>query len=593
MAELPIRIGNFSGYLGDRWSAIADVLAGDPVDVLAGDYLAEITLAPLAGRFQDDPSRGYVERFVDQIRPHLAEITRRGIRVVTNAGGFNPAGLARALREIAAAEGFALNVAYVEGDNLLNRLDDIQSAGHRLEHLDTDASLRDWEQKPIAANAYLGGWGIASALRDSADIVVCGRVTDASLIVGPAAWWHDWEYDSWDALAGAVVAGHVIECGPQAVGGNFSGFRSVPGIEQPGFPIAEVAADGSCVITKHGRDGGTVTVDTVTAQLVYEIQGPLYLNPDVTVHVDSVVLRPAGHDRVTITGVRGSPPPPTAKIAIFAVFGFQTVQTVYVTAPDVEAKVELLGKQVAAMVDDDVQVQLTRIGCLPNDPATQWEATVPVRIMALASERHQLAAERFADGIYGLYLSSYPGFYHDGGAKRVVEPHVRIEYWPALLPVELVDHRVYLDDGRTVDIPAPAHTELLRQPHDPEPETPTPTGTEIKRALGDVAFARSGDKGGNCNVGIWVSNPEAWPWLRQTLSSNGFRRLVPEYADLDIVRHELPSLHAVHFVIRGLLGRGGSSNTRVDQVGKAVGEYIRSRHLDIPAELVTEASRGE
>jgi hypothetical protein len=590
--ERAVRIANFSGYLGDRPEALSEVLAGDAVDVLIGDYLAEITLAALAGRYRSDRSLGYAESFLAQIRPHLATIAERGLRVVTNAGGFHPAALAAALRDAAAEAGVDLTVAHVEGDNVLDQLGALAADGHDLAHLDTGQPLRSWGVEPVAANAYLGGWGIAAALQAGAAVVVCGRVTDASLTLGPAAWWHGWSPDDLDAAAGAVTAGHVIECGPHATGGNFSGFQAVPGMVHPGFPIAEVAADGSSVITKHTRDGGTVTVDTVTAQLVYEIQGPLYLSPDVTVHLDTVRLTQLAPDRVGIGPVTGSPPPPTTKVAVFASLGWEIALYLWVTAPDVDAKVQLLTEQIRGMLAPGVDtLEVTRLGPVPVDPATQWEATVAVRVMATAREREPLSFARFARGIYGLYLSSYPGFFHDGGAHRATDPHPRIDYWPALLPAELADHRVVFASGESVGVAPVPSVPFDGQPAGSEPEPPRPMGPERRRALGDVVHARSGDKGGNSNVGVWLpaalaDDDEAWEWLRRTLSTATLRELLPEAKDLPIVRHEFPHLRAVHVVLVGLLGTGGSSNLRVDQVGKAVGEYLRAKHLSIPDALV-------
>jgi hypothetical protein len=587
MHDRPIRIANFSGYLGDRYTAVDEVLSGDPVDVLMGDYLAEITLAALAARHHSDPSKGYVEYFVDQVRPHLATIAERGLKVITNAGGFNPAGLAEALRHDITDAGLPLRVAYVDGDNILTRLPELARAGHELENLDGGAPLSSWGVEPIAANAYLGGWGIATALTEGADIVVCGRVTDASLTVGPAAWWHGWRPDDFDVVAGAVIAGHVIECGPQAVGGNFSGFAAVPGMLVPGFPIAEIAADGTSVITKHTAHGGEVTVDTVTAQLVYEIQGPRYLNPDVTVHLDEVRVAQDGPDRVAVTGAAGSPPPPTTKVAMFGQLGVSDVQTVFVTAPDVAGKIDLLTAQIGLNVPDGVELDITRIGQAMTDPATQWDATVALRVMAVAPDVERLRQLGLARRLGSLYLQSIPGYFHDGATTLRDSPKARIDYWPALLPMVEVGHRTVLDDGRVLDITTPS-TALTDQPEHPEPGE-SPTAARVRHAeLGTVAYARSGDKGGNSNVGIWARDAAAWPWLSQYLSSAELRRLMPEVKDLDIVRHEFPHLHAVHFVLRGLLGTGGSANLRVDQVGKAVGEYLRAKYVMIPEELLAD-----
>ncbi|MET0191590.1 MAG: acyclic terpene utilization AtuA family protein [Pseudonocardia sediminis] len=583
MPRNPIRIGNFSGYLGDRFTAIDEALAGDPVDVLMGDYLAEVTLAALAVGYRKDSSGGYVAYFLRQLEPHLATIAERGIKVVTNAGGFNPSGLADALRERIDAAGLSLRVAHVEGDNVLDRLGEFHTEGHGMEHLDTGAPLKDWGVEPIAANSYLGGFGIAAALAGGADIVVTGRVTDASLTAGPAAWWHGWTPDDWDALAGAVTAGHVIECGAHATGGNFSGFTQVPGMVKCGFPIGEIAADGSSVITKHARDGGMVTVDTVTAQLVYEIQGPRYLNPDATVHLDTVTLEQVGPDRVAIGPVTGSPPPPTAKIAVFAPIGYEISQMLFCTSPNVAEKVALLREQLRAQLEGHVdQLDVTPLGTAAEDPADQWEATVPIRVIATARDPEPL--RRFVPAVGSLYLQGFPGFHHDGHAQRVSEPWPRIDYWPALLPAELVPHRAVLDDGTVVDAPVTSRfatvEEITQPPQDETGGTPPAGGDRVM--LGDLTYARAGDKGGNSNVGIWTPDPAHWEWLRTTLSTERIRELLPEAKDCEVVRHELPHLRAVHVVLKGLLGTGGSSNLRVDQIGKSVGEYLRSRYVTAP-----------
>jgi hypothetical protein len=587
----PIRIANFSGYLGDRFTAVDEVMAGDPVDVLMGDYLAEITLAALSSRHRQDPAKGYVDYFLDQLRPHLPALVERGMKVVANAGGFNPAGLAAALRAIAAEDGVTLRVAHIEGDNVLARLPEFADAGYQLEHLDTGAPLSSWGSEPIAANAYLGGWGIAAALAEGADIVVCGRVTDASLTLGPAAWWHGWRRDDWDALAGGLLAGHLIECGPHSVGGNFAGFTRIPNMLVPGFPIAEVAADGSTVITKHGRDGGAVTVDTVTAQLLYEIQGPAYLNSDVTLHLDSVDVTEQGPDRVLVSGATGSPPPPTTKVAVFGQVGYQTVNTCYVTAPDVAAKVELLRAQFSRDTPDGVELDITRIGTAAEDPETQWDATVGLRVMATARTREPLDRYNLAGRLGSLYLQTIPGYFHDGASTLRATARPRIDYWGALLPQSALVHRAVIED-RVIDVPAPEQTASTSQPVHPEPSAAAASGVVRSAALGTVAYARSGDKGGNCNVGIWAPDERAWPWLRDALSTAELRRLMPEIKELDVVRHEFPRLRAVHFVLRGLLGTGGSSNLRIDQVGKAVGEYLRAKHLPVPGELLGAAATG-
>ena len=589
VSESPIRIGNFSGYLGDRRSAIDEVMAGDPVDVLTGDYLAELTLAALATGYRANPEGGYVGYFVQQLEPHLSAIAERGMKVVTNAGGFSPAALADAIRSKVSEQGLTLRVAHVTGDSILDRLDGTEIGGHPLLDPESGGLLSDPGVDFLAANAYLGAFGIVAALRHGADIVVTGRVTDASLVVGPAAWWHDWKPDDFGPLAGAVTAGHVIECGPQVTGGNFSGFTTVPANSRPGFPIAEIAADGSTVITKHRGDGGMVSVDTVTAQLVYEIQGPKYLNPDVVVHFDTIEVSHLAADRVQIGPVTGSAPPRTAKVALFGSVGWQISQMVYCTAPDIDAKVELLRRQLHEALGEVDELDITTLGAVASDPATQWEATLPIRIMAASRRRESLRS--FAGVIFGLYLQGFPGIHLDGGAQRLGPAWPRIGYWPALIDVDALAHKAVLDDGSEVDAdrtPVFAAASDLTQPEHAEPTGIAPAGREMP--LGAVAHARSGDKGGDCNVGVWVSDASQWEWLRETMTSANLRLLVAEAKDLDIVRHELPHLRAVHFVVKGLLGAGGSTNMRVDSQGKSVGEYLRSKHVRIPDEVLDARS---
>ncbi len=274
-----LRVANCSGFYGDRVSAALEMVEGGPIDVLTGDWLAELTML-LLGKAMLSGRPGYARTFLTQVDQVLPACLERGIKIVANAGGLDPAGCAAAVTELASRAGLSPVVAHVAGDDLLPRLPDLMRAGHPLANSDTGQRLADAGVTPLTAHAYLGGLPIARALDAGADIVVTGRVTDAALVVGPGMWRFGWNGDDLDALAGAVVAGHVIECGCQATGGNYAFFGEVPDLEHAGFPLAELAADGSAVITKHPGTGGLVSVGTVTAQLLYEIGGPRYLNPD-------------------------------------------------------------------------------------------------------------------------------------------------------------------------------------------------------------------------------------------------------------------------------------------------------------------------
>jgi hypothetical protein len=585
-ARRPARIGNCSGFYGDRASAMADMASAGGIDVLTGDYLAEVTMLILGKARAKDPTKGYAASFLHHLDAALEHLVANRIRLVVNAGGLNPAGLATATRELAARRGYELRVAHIDGDDVFDRLDALLQAGHALRHLTGGEPLSSWPHRPLTANAYLGGFGIARALEHGADIVITGRVADASLVVGAAAWWWGWTADDHDALAGAVCAGHVIECGAQATGGNFSGFRNVADLDDPGFPIAAIAADGSSVITKHPGTGGAVTEDTVKAQLLYEIGEPAYLNPDVVAHLDTAEVTDLGDDRVEIRGVHGSAPPPTTKVAITAVGGWQNSMLLALTGPDVDAKAALVDRSVrryVASVEGIDAIAIQRIGRAQNDPVTQNAGTELLRIAVQGTEA--AAGRIFSSRLVELALSSYPGLYsldppQPGSAFGV--------YWPALLDQTALDHTVHHHDGTTEVIATTPEARTANA--SPVPATPTarPAWPDelVEVALTEIVHARSGDKGGDANLGVWVRNREAWEWLTSTLTVDELRRLLPETRELAISRYELPNLGAVNFVLRGLLGTGATSTLRLDSQAKALGEWLRARSTKVPRSLV-------
>ena len=445
----------------------------------------------------------------------------------------------------------------------------------------------------MTANAYLGGWGITAALAAGADIVVCPRVTDASLVTGPAAWWHGWARDDYDELAGALVAGHVIECGPQATGGNYSWLDEITDRRYPGFPIAEVAADGSAVITKHPGTGGLVSPGTVTAQLLYEIAEPAYRNPDVIAHFDTVHLAQAGPDRVAISGTQGSPPPPDLKVAINYLGGYRNTMTLVLTGLDIAAKAAWAEQELFGILGGqdsfaEVDVRLLRFD-RPDAPSNE-QATAHLRITVKDPDPGKVG-RRFSNATMELALGGYAGFHTT--TPPTPESAFGV-YWPALIPATEVEHTVVLPDGTRQLIP-PAEGNPTYVGY--EPAGPSSTyvgyrpagGRTIRAPLGRICAARSGDKGGNANVGVWTRDPAAFGWLRAYLTADRVQELIPEAATLPVHRYELANLSALNFVLVGLLGDGVAASARPDPQAKGLGEYLRSRFADIPAEFVTEA----
>ncbi|MDT7570426.1 MAG: hypothetical protein QOE05_600 [Actinomycetota bacterium] len=569
-----LRIANCSGFYGDRFLALREVVTGGPVDVVTGDYLAELTLLILFRSRAKDPSRGYATTFLRQLEDVLGEVADRGISVVVNAGGLAPAACADAVRALAERLGVALPVAHVEGDDLMPKIDSLHA---ELANLDTGAPLGD--RTPLTANAYLGAWGIAAALDAGARIVVTGRVTDASLVVGPAASRFAWARDDWDRLAGAVVAGHILECGAQATGGNYSFVREdVANPIHPGFPVAELHEDGSSVITKHPGTGGAVTVGTVTAQLLYEIASPLYAGPDVITRFETIQLEQDGADRVRVSGVRGEPPSGSIKVALNMLGGLRNKMDLVLTGLDIEAKAELA---LAGMRDAYPHPFEHRLVRLDQPDAPTNEQAAALLKLSVRGDDPKVLGRAFSNAAVELALASYPGFTLTSPPGDASPYGI---YWPALIPAEKVEHVVVHPDGRREVIPhTPPHTEL----HYISVHKSEPLGGETRRLpLGTLIGARSGDKGGNANVGFWARTDEAADWLLSWLDEKAFRALLPEADELHVDVFPLPNLRAVNVVVHGLLGEGVAASTRFDPQAKGLGEYLRSRLVDIPVSLL-------
>jgi hypothetical protein len=587
----PIRIANCSGFYGDRIAAAREMVEGGPIDVLTGDWLAELTMLILARTKAKRPNGGFARTFVTQMEHVMGTCLDRGIKVVSNAGGLDPDGCAEAVHEVAERLGLSPTIAYVEGDNLLDRLDELVAAGVDLAHFETGEPVGD-VSRFISANAYFGCWGIVEALSRGADIVITGRATDAAIVCGPAAWHHGWARDDWDALAGAVVAGHVIECGTQATGGNYSFFTEVPGLEHTGFPWAEVAADGSCVIGKHDGTGGQVSVGTVTSQLLYEIGSERYLGPDVTTRFDTIELEQVAPDRVRVSGTRGEPPPSTHKVAMNEWGGYRNDVVVALTGIDVEEKAALVERAFWANLPyspDDYETGVSRVVRTgKDDPATNEEATSQWRLTVKDRDERRCGRGIF-DATVEMALATIPGFYALQAGSGAAQPYG--VYRPAVVPAEMVPQHVVLlgadgavADRTVVESVAPPGDVTIEPPSGPD--VSAPDGPTRRVPLGTVVGARSGDKGGNANLGVFTRDDAAWAWLDGYLTVERFRELLPETDGLDVHRYRLPAIRSLNFVIVGLLEEGVAASSRQDGQAKSLGEWLRARVVDIPESLL-------
>tara|TARA_B100001250_G_scaffold181467_1_gene156141 strand:- start:159 stop:1940 length:1782 start_codon:yes stop_codon:yes gene_type:complete len=585
-SEDKILIGNCSGFYGDRLSAAKDMVEGGPIDVLTGDYLAELTMTILYNqRMQRGEEHGYVGTFLKQFKDVALACQERDIKIVTNAGGLNPASMAAKVEEIIEELGLNLKVAYIDGDDLIPRMDELNQEGEQLKNIEKDIPLFDYEKKPVTANAYFGAWGIKEALDKGAEVVVCPRVTDAAVVIGPAAWKYNWSRDNYDALSGALAAGHIIECGAQATGGNYSFFQEVPSFSNMGYPIAEIFEDGSFTITKHPDTGGLVSVGTVTAQLLYEIGSPAYMNPDVISHFDTLKITQESKDRVHVSGCRGSSAPKTHKVCINLAGGFRNGTEILLTGLDIEEKAKLVTDSIFENVGgkeqfDKVDIQLHRTD--KENPESNEQAQASLRISVM-SQNPDLVGRLFNAKIVELGLANLPGWTGRGG---IPSGHY-IEYWPALIDSKFIKEKVHFE-GETIDIQPTSQMELEEIYYQKEPyQNDLPEIKETKKIkFGRLFGTRSGDKGGCANLGVWAKTPESYAFLYDFLTVDKLKELLPDVAKYDVERFELPNILSLNFYIHDILQDGVSSSTRLDGQAKSLGEYIRAKEIDAPDYLV-------
>ncbi|MDA9020771.1 DUF1446 domain-containing protein [Gammaproteobacteria bacterium] len=589
MSEEIIRIGNCSGYYGDKLSAAKDMVEGGPLDVLTGDYLAELTMTILFNqKMQRGEDKGYVGTFLKQVKAVAETCKEKNIKIVTNAGGLNPSSMANEIEKILEELGISLKVAYITGDDLMPRMDALIKEGEPFSNIDKQIPIEDSGCQILTANAYLGAWGIKEALDAGADIVVCPRVTDAAVVIGPAAWKFNWNRDDYDALAGALAAGHIIECGCQATGGNYSFFKEVPSFDNMGYPIAEIKADGSFYITKHPNTGGLVSTGTVTAQLLYEISSPAYLNPDVIAHFDTLKIKQESKDRVYVSGCRGSSPTQFHKVCINLAGGYRNGMDFILTGLDIEEKAKIITDTFFNSVGgkdqfDEVSILLDRTD--KEDPGSNEEAMASLRV-SVKSKNADLVGKMFSAKMIELALANYPGFFIGGGVRSGGPVLV---YWPALIDSKHILETVHFDGKETTILPTNQldleETYYQKQPIDIQP---APSDPSIKMPLGELFGARSGDKGGCANIGVWAKTENAYSFLNECFTVKKIKELMPDLAEFQIDRYELPNILSLNFYIHGILEDGVSSNTRKDGQAKSLGEYLRAKYIEIPKSLIKE-----
>ena len=580
-------IANMSGFYGDRFSAAKEMIEGGPIDFLTGDYLAELTMAILYKAQSKRPELGYAVTFLKQMEGVMGMCLDKGIKVVVNAGGLNPSGLAKALKDVAKTLQLHPKIAYIEGDNLMPRLAELQKGGVALKHLDKNLTLAESGMPPVSANAYLGCWGIVEALNKGADIVITGRVADASVVMGPAAYHFGWSKDNWDAMAGVAVAGHIIECSGQAVGGNYSYFEEVPSYHNVGFPIAEVFNDGSSIITKHPGTGGLINIGTITAQLLYEVNAPAYITPDVVAHIDTAKLEQVGKDRVSVSGTKGTPATNTAKVTINCMGGFKNVLSFLIAGLDIEKKAKILKDQFLQSVGgekafDSLDIQFYKTQNL--DPEVNEEAFGKIRFSVI-DKNPKKVGKLFTSKLVELALCSVPGFCFDS-ALGPAKP--RIVHFPALIDKKHLLQEIDVDGEKMTMEEITYNGEPISiEKTSPKTTTSFKNKATKKVFLGRLFAARSGDKGGNANLGVWGKTRESYAFLKEYLTADKLKELMPEARPYEVIRYDYPNLLGVNFYLLGFLEEGIAASNKVDGQAKSLGEYLRAKVIEVPKELLS------
>jgi len=584
-------IANASGFWGDEGAAVERQIEGGHIDYLTGDYLAEITMIILARQKGKDPKAGYARDFVQTLSKMLQRIAEKNITVITNAGGINPKGCAEALEALIAEKGLNLPVAVVDGDDLMPRFQDMLREGCDFRHMDSGESLEGISDLVISANAYIGARPIVGALQQGARIIVTGRTYDAASVVAPIIHEFGWAWEDYDRLAAALLAGHLIECGTQSTGGNYSLWQEVPSFSNMGYPLVEVNADGSFFLTKHSGTGGLVNLRTAKEQILYEIGNPrLYMSPDVIADFTSFSIEGAGPDRVFLKGVKGQRPTPHLKVSVTYEAGHKLIAMLVVSGPDVIAKAQKFAEMFWERVGTDFDERRTDF---VGYSACWGESAAPHNdpneiILRFAARSHDRSAlQKMSREIAGLILAGPPGVTVFGGRPRIQPAY---GFWPAIIPRELVTARLLFEGNETI---YNCGVGEFGEPVIPaEPPAPVTGGSreKIKVPLSAIAHARSGDKGDICNIGVAALKPEYYPELLRELTPEKVAAYFKTNVRGQVSRYRLDNLAAMNFLLREALDGGGTVSLLLDNQGKTLSQAILNMPVEISRDLLSDVA---
>ena len=599
-----IVIANCGGFWGDDPTAARRQVEGGPIDYLVMDYLAEVTMAILQKQMAKKPQLGYAGDFITQMRDVLVPCMEKGVTIIANAGGVNPHACGAALEALAAELGVAdkVKLGVVAGDDLFDDLDELIAGGQGLSSMETGRPLTDVRDTVLSANVYIGAPSIVRALELGANVIIAGRVTDTSVALAPMLHHFGWAADDWDSLAAGVVAGHIIECGCQCTGGNFTDWHTVPDHRNMGYPLIEASADGTFVVTKHPGTGGLVSVHTVSEQLLYEMGGPAYLSPDCIARFDSIELTQEGPDRVRVSGITGEAPPELLKVAVSYSDGYRSVGRLLLSGPDTLRKANKVAEvfwAVAGGQDIYEETSTAFIGWDASHPSLAAEEPSEVLIQFGVRDHDKAVIEKnFAPMVVGCMLQALPGMTvpADQGRPRTAEV---VAHWPALIARDLVKANVTVG-GVTEQVSslAAAYTDVRVPPSPLGKPTPADDATPLDQLaasdavtvpLLQLCIGRSGDKGDTGNVGIRARSPEIYHWIKANITAEVVKQQFKGICNGEVDRFELPNLLALNFLLHESLGGGGAASLRFDAQGKTFSQYLLSMPVTVPAALVATA----
>ena len=587
-----IVIANCGGFWGDDPTAAKRQVLGGPIDYLVMDYLAEVTMAILQKQRARKPESGFAADFLVQLRDVLPACVERGVKIISNAGGVNPLACKAAVEKLAAELGIAdrVRVGVVLGDDIWPKLDELAAAGEPLTHMDTGRPFSDIRASVLSANAYLGAAPIVEALRLGANVIVAGRVTDTAVTLAPMIHEFWWRTDDWDRLAAGVIAGHIIECGTQATGGNFTDWRKVKSYRNMGYPIVEAHDDGTFVVTKHPGTGGLVSVHTVSEQLVYEMGTPAYISPDVVARFDSIRLTQEGPDRVRVTGAKGAPAPAKLKVSVSFAQGYRAFGRLLISGPDALAKAEVVAAAFwdAAGGKDLYDGAITQVigWDASHPPLTAQEPGEVLLQVAVRDGDEAKINGRFGPQLVPRVLGTVPGITYlaDLGRPRASDV---VGYWPALVARELVPVQVVVD-GVTKDVPGLDLSKAHAEPFTPRPVTALAPlrGSRTRVPLVRLCLARSGDKGDTSNIGVIARSPEVYVWMTRNLTAEFVKERFRGVCNGEVERHEVPNLLALNFLLHESLGGGGTLSLLLDAQGKTYAQFLLASEVVVDAGLL-------